>query len=188
MIPGGAPNERTAVPNHALPTSNLVRVTTPTVDTPPVLRHWERWSGSWAGRLLVSGAVWLRAPYFLTAAPVIQRLEPGRSEVTLANWWLVHNHLGTVHAIASCNLAEYAMGTLAEATVPATHRWIPMGMTVTYQAKATTDLRAVAVFAHTPAFDDTREDVDAEVGIRDAHDVEVVHATIRVRVAPRPPR
>ena len=164
------------------------RVTTPTVDVPPVLRAWDRWSGTWAGRLLVSGAVWLRAPYFLTAAPVIRRLEPGRSEVTLTNWWLVHNHLGTVHAIASCNLAEYAMGTLAEATVPATHRWIPLGMTVEYRAKATSDLRATAVFDHPPAFNDTREDVDVEVAITDAEDTEVVHAAVRVRISPRPPR
>ena len=168
----------------------MTTATTPTspTTTPPVLRAWERWSGTWAGRLLVSGAVWLRAPYFLTAAPVIQRLEPGRSEVTLANWWLVHNHLGTVHAIASCNLAEYAMGTLAEVTVPPTHRWIPLGMTVEYKAKATTDLRAVAVFDHPPAFDDTREDLDAEVTITDATGVEVVHAAIRVRISPRPVR
>jgi Domain of unknown function (DUF4442) len=31
----------------------------------------------------------------------------------------------TVHAIASCNAAEVAMGMLMEATVPRSHRWIP---------------------------------------------------------------
>lgn len=158
------------------------------VSTPSVLGAWHRWSGTAAGRLLVSGAVWLRAPYFLTAAPVIRSLEPGRSEVSLRNWWLVHNHLGTVHAIASCNLAEYAMGVLAEATVPSTHRWIPLGMTVEYRAKAATDLTAVATFATPPSFGEDREDVEAEVAITDRDGVEAVHATIRVRVSPRPVR
>jgi acyl-coenzyme A thioesterase PaaI-like protein len=158
------------------------------VSTPSVLGTWRRFSGSWPGRLLVSAAVWLRAPYFLTAAPVIRRLEPGRAEVSLRNWWLVHNHLGTVHAIASCNLAEYAMGVLAEATVPSTHRWIPRGMTVRYLAKAETDLLAVATFPAPPEFGDAREDVDAEVTLTDAQGREVVHTTITLRISPRPVR
>lgn len=158
------------------------------VSTPSVLGAWHRWSGTALGRVLVSGAVWFRAPYFLTAAPVIRSLEPGCAQVRLRNWWLVHNHLGTVHAIASCNLAEYAMGVLAEATLPTTHRWIPTGMTVDYLAKAETDLRAVATFATPPAFGDEREDAAVEVAVTDTDGREVVHATIRLRIAPRPAR
>lgn len=156
------------------------------VSTPSVLGAWQRWSGTWAGRLLVSGAVWFRAPYFLTASPLIRALEPGCAEVSLRNWWLVRNHLGTVHAIASCNLAEYAMGVLAEATVPTSHRWIPAGMTVSYLAKAESDLRAVATFASPPAFGADREDADVDVVVTDADGREVVHATIRIRISPRP--
>src|SRR5207244_4047737 len=70
----------------------------------------------------------------------------------MANWWLTHNHLGTVHAIASCNLAEYAMGVLAEAAVPASHRWIPMGMEVRYLATAKTSVTAEARWAPAPPF------------------------------------
>jgi acyl-coenzyme A thioesterase PaaI-like protein len=100
----------------------------------------------------------------------------------------VHNHLGTVHAIASCNLAEYAMGVLAEATVPASHRWIPRGMSVQYLAKAETDLLAVATFPRPPAFGAAGEDVDADVTLTDADGREVVHATITLRISPRPAR
>lgn len=56
----------------------------------------------------------------------------------------VTNHIGTVHAIAMCNMAELAGGGLAEVTVPASHRWIPQGMTVDYLKKATADLVAEA--------------------------------------------
>ncbi len=59
-------------------------------------------------------------------------------------WFFVYNHLHTVHAIASCNAAEIAMGMLMEATVPTSHRWIPKAMNVQYLQKATTGLRAQA--------------------------------------------
>jgi hypothetical protein len=49
-----------------------------------------------------------------------------------AEWFFVYNHLHTVHAIASCNAAEIAMGMMMEATVPTSHRWIPKAMTVRY--------------------------------------------------------
>jgi hypothetical protein len=56
----------------------------------------------------------------------------------------VHNHLGTVHAIALCNGLEAAMGALAESTIPRDRRWIPKGMEVAYTAKATTDITCIA--------------------------------------------
>lgn len=54
----------------------------------------------------------------------------------------VLNHLGTVHAIAMCNLCELAAGTMLESTLPRSQRWIPRGMSVRYLKKATTDLLA----------------------------------------------
>ena len=56
----------------------------------------------------------------------------------------VHNHIGTVHAIALCNGLEAAMGALAESTIPRDRRWIPKGMEVAYTAKATTDITCIA--------------------------------------------
>lgn len=56
----------------------------------------------------------------------------------------VLNHLGSVHAIALCNMAELAGGTMTEVTIPKTHRWIPKGMTVEYLRKANHDVYAIA--------------------------------------------
>ena len=84
----------------------------------------------------------VRVPYFASIVPHVVRMEPGFAEVTVPKWFFVHNHLHTVHAIASCNAAEIAMGMLMEATVPTSHRWIPKAMTVQYLEKATTSLRA----------------------------------------------
>ena len=51
--------------------------------------------------------------------------------------WSVQNHIQTVHAIAVCNLVEMTMGLVAEASIPAHLRWLPMGMDVNYKKKAT---------------------------------------------------
>lgn len=96
------------------------------------------------GRLAFSGAMRLAAPYFLTIPATVEAAGPGRAEARMRELPWVRNHLGTVHAIALCNLAELTMGLAAEATVPASHRWIPKGMTVDYKAKARGTMHAAA--------------------------------------------
>ena len=105
---------------------------------------WKRLAGRRGGTRLFSTAAMLRVPYFASIAPHVVRMEPGLAEVTVPKWFFVYNHLHTVHAIASCNAAEIAMGMLMEATVPTSHRWIPKAMTVQYLEKASTSLRAQA--------------------------------------------
>src|SRR6201994_1611492 len=105
---------------------------------------WQRLSGAPGGSRLFSIAAMARVPYFASVLPHVVRMEPGLAEVTVPKWFFVYNHLHTVHAIASCNAAEAAMGMLMEATVPTSHRWIPKAMTVQYLEKATTSLRARA--------------------------------------------
>ena len=90
---------------------------------------WKRLAGRPGGTRLFSTAAMVRVPYFASIAPHVVRMEPGLAEVTVPKWFFVYNHLHTVHAIASCNAAEIAMGMLMEATVPTSHRWIPKAMT-----------------------------------------------------------
>lgn len=84
------------------------------------------------------------APYFASIAPTFVELRPGYAEVTFAKRREVLNHIGTVHAIALCNAAELAAGTMTDVSIPEGRRWIPRGMTVEYLAKADGDIRAVA--------------------------------------------
>lgn len=151
------------------------------------LQLWQRLSGIPLGNRLFSAAVALRAPYFRTVLPTVTEMRAGRTVVRAPLWWGVHNHIKTFHAIAACNLAEVAMGMLAEATVPATHRWLPRGMRVEYLAKATTGLRAVAELDPVPVFDEAT-DIDVPVRIYDTSGAEVVRATITVYVTRKPPR
>lgn len=77
------------------------------------------------------------------------------------------------------------MGMLMEATVPASHRWIPKAMSVSYLAKATTSLRATARL-DPPDFAAITEgtEVVVPVSITDKTGVEVVHADITTWVTP----
>src|SRR4051795_6223917 len=103
----------------------------------------------WAGRMPAGGRAFSflfarRAPYFGTIRPRFTVLEPHHVELVIPDRRRVHNHLGTVHAIALCNGLEAAMGALAEASIPPGKRWIPKGMQVAYTAKATSDITCVA--------------------------------------------
>ncbi|WP_241387573.1 hotdog fold domain-containing protein [Rhodococcus sp. CH91] len=153
----------------------------------PTYRAWTRLPRNPVGSALFSVGMCLRVPYFATVLPRVVHLEPGRCEVRAPKWWGVHNHLGTFHAIAACNLAETAMGLLAEATVPTTHRWIPKAMTTRYLAKATSGLRAVAELDAIPDFAQVGDglEVTVPVSLRDASGAEVVHAEITIWVTAR---
>lgn len=148
-----------------------------------VLGIWNRAKGSGLKRKFFSYMVCRQAPYFSTIRPTFEVLEPGRAEVTMKNRRAVHNHIATVHAIAMCNLAELAAGTMTEVSIPASMRWLPKGMTVRYVRKAESDLRAVATL---PAIEEgVAADVPAQVEIRDAAGHVVCEATITMYVSPR---
>ncbi|MGV9800049.1 hotdog fold domain-containing protein [Mycobacterium sp. NPDC003449] len=148
-------------------------------------RAWQQLSGKPLGTRLFSAAAMARVPYFASILPHVRRMEPGLAEVDVPKWFFIYNHLHTVHAIASCNAAEMAMGMLMEATVPAGHRWIPKAMNVAYLAKATTSLRATARL-DPPDFTALTEgtDVVVAVSVTDRAGVEVVHADITTWVTP----
>jgi acyl-coenzyme A thioesterase PaaI-like protein len=145
----------------------------------PTYRAWSQLSARPGGSLMFSIAAMARVPYFASVLPHVRRMEPGLAEVDVPKWFFVHNHLKTVHAIASCNAAEMAMGMLMEATVPTTHRWIPKAMNVRYLAKATTALRATARL-DPPDFGAVTDGAEfvVPVSVTDRHGTEVVHAEI----------
>ena len=109
-----------------------------------VLDLWNKTSALPLGDRIFSFAFSRKAPYFATIRPRFTVIEPDRAELVIADRRRVHNHIGTVHAIALCNGLEAAMGALAEATIPRDRRWIPKGMEVAYTAKASSDVTCIA--------------------------------------------
>ena len=111
---------------------------------PSVLDMYQAMSKMPQGERVFSMAFARKAPYFATIKPRFIDLRPNYCELVIPKRRAVHNHIGTVHAIALCNGLEAAMGALAEASIPPTKRWIPKGMEVRYTAKADSDVRCMA--------------------------------------------
>lgn len=137
------------------------------------------------GREVFSQVVRLAAPYFRTIPAWIDSAEPGLVVAQMRHAPWVRNHLGGVHAIALCNLAELAMGVVAETTVPPSHRWIPKRMTVEYQARASGRMRAEARLALPDPLPAEGVEVPVAVPVFDGDGTEVFRAEITIWITPR---
>ena len=135
------------------------------------------------GKWLFARAVCWKAPYFRTIAPRFEELKPGYARVSLRKRRAVENHIGTVHAIAACNLAELGAGTMMEASLPASMRWLPKGMSVQYLKTCKTDL--IAECTTTDIAEGPGRDVVVNVDMRDTQGNLVVHANINMYMSPR---
>jgi acyl-coenzyme A thioesterase PaaI-like protein len=148
------------------------------------LSIWKRFASKPGGKWAFSKLLCLKAPYFGSIHPRFEELRPEYCELWIRKRRRVLNHIGTVHAIAMCNMAELAGGTMTEVTIPSTHRWIPKGMTVQYLKMAKTDLVAVA----TPYSEinwSMPGDFKVEIVVRDKQGDQVFNALITMWVAPR---
>ena len=151
---------------------------------PDVLELWKQARRLPAGDRLFSRLFALRAPYFGSIRPRFTVIRPNHAELLIRDRRRVHNHLGTVHAIALCNGLEAAMGALAEASIPRDKRWIPKGMQVSYTAKGAGD---VTCLAETDPEVWAGDDPDVPVRVRGelADGTVVIEGVISLWVTPR---
>jgi uncharacterized protein (TIGR00369 family) len=147
------------------------------------LAAWQRMQGKPLGKALFSRFVCFKAPYFATISPRFEELRPGFARISMRKRRGVTNHIGTVHAIAMCNLAELAAGTMTEVSIPASMRWLPKGMTVEYLKKSKGGVHATATLPEVA--EGPGRDVPALVEIRDDAGELVCSATITMWVSPR---
>jgi acyl-coenzyme A thioesterase PaaI-like protein len=133
------------------------------------------------GQRVFSLAFSHKAPYFATIRPWFTVVQPNHVELVISKRRRVHNHIGTVHAIALCNGLEAAMGALAEVTIPGDRRWIPKGMDISYTAKATSDITCIA---ETDAEQWTSDNPDLHVRVRGEREdgVVVIEGVIKLWV------
>lgn len=154
----------------------------------PTFDLYRRALGLPQGKRLFSLAYALKAPYFRTVMPQVREVRANHAELSIRNWWGVHNHIGTLHAIAVCNGLEAAMGLLAEATCPDDQRWLPRGLQVRYLTKSTTDLLCVAETDPEQWAGEAPYDVDIRVkAVRTDGEV-AVEGIIPVYVSAKKPR
>ncbi|RZA18447.1 MAG: DUF4442 domain-containing protein [Proteobacteria bacterium] len=153
-----------------------------------VLQLYRRISRKPFGPWLFSRLVCLKAPYFGSIKPRMTVLEPNRAEATIAHRRSVTNHLGTVHAIALCNLAEFTGGLMTDVSIPGSMRWIPKGMTVEYLKKAVGTQRGVATPEFTPREAAEGYELPVNVVVTDPQGDAVFKARISMWVSPKPAR
>jgi uncharacterized protein (TIGR00369 family) len=143
-------------------------------------RRCERWP---FGKAIFSRIICWKAPYFGSIRPRFEEFRPGHARVSMRKRRAVTNHIGTVHAIAMCNLAELAAGTMTEISIPATMRWLPKGMTVEYLKKAETGVEAHATVGEIG--EGPGRDVPVTVEVKDRAGTLVCRAVITMWVSPR---
>ena len=138
------------------------------------------------GHWLFSRLICFKAPYFGSIKPRMTVLEPSRAEATIAHRRSVTNHLGTVHAIALCNLAEFTGGLMTDVSIPASMRWIPKGMSVEYLKKAVGTQRGVATPEFPPREAAEGYELPVNVVVTDPQGDAVFKARISMWVSPKP--
>ncbi len=99
-------------------------------------RLWSTLGRSAFGRWLFSKIVCFKAPYFSSVSPIILKLEKNHCAGRIRQRRSVQNHIGSIHAIALCNLAELCGGLMTDVSIPYGMRWIPKEMTTKYLQKA----------------------------------------------------
>ena len=149
-----------------------------------ILKLWQKLSAYPGGKRVFSRLIGVKVPYFATIQPRFELLEPGRSVVTMRQRRAVHNHLGYIHAIAQCNLAEVAAGLVSEVSTPKGMRWIPAGMTVRYLAPARGVLRAEATLREIVVGE--KGAVPVTVVVTDEAGKTVFDASIEMYFSPKP--
>lgn len=132
------------------------------------------------GNWLFSKLVCRKAPYFSSIHPTVYDLAPGRCVVTMDKRKAHLNNIGTVHAIAMCNMAELAAGLAMDVSVAEDQRWIPKGMRVQYLKKATTHLKASCTFDPSQI---SEGDFNVEVIVMDTLGNEVFMAEITMYIS-----
>ena len=152
---------------------------------PRVLDLWNSTTKLPQGQRVFSVLFAQKAPHFAPIRPRFTEIRPNHAELVIRKRRRVHNHIGTVHAIALCNGLEAAMGALAEATIPPGKRWIPKGMDVSYTAKADSDVTCIA---ETDPAQWTSGDPDLPVRVRGVRrdGTVVVESTIRLWLSDKP--
>jgi acyl-coenzyme A thioesterase PaaI-like protein len=101
-----------------------------------LLQMWRRLNGLPGGRWLFGIAVKLTVPYTGSVSPRVEVLEPGYARISIRQRRRLEQHLGSIHAIALANVAEFASGAAMSTALPAGYRGIVTKMRLEYFKKA----------------------------------------------------
>ncbi len=148
-----------------------------------VLKIYQRMEGIPYGKRICSRLLTFKVPYFASIRPEVKKFDVGLCEVEMKDRRAVRNHLGTVHAIAMCNICELAMGLAAESAIPADLRWIPKGMQIDYIKKARGTLLGICRIDPSTI---APGEFSVPISIKDKEGDDVARASIMLHITEKP--
>lgn len=151
-----------------------------------LLSTWRTLSKLPAGRWLFTQVVKRMIPYTGSVNPRVELLEPGHARISITQRRRLEQHLGSIHAIALMNVAEFASGAAMTTALPAGYRGIVTKISIEYFKKA----RGTVTAESRPALPDltTEGEYDFISEITDEKGDIVARATVRWKLGPAPTR
>lgn len=121
-------------------------------------------------------------PYTGSVRPRVEVLEPGYARISIRQRRRLEQHLGSIHAIALANVAEFASGAAMSVSLPPGYRGIVTRLTMDYLKKARGVVTAEARTALPDLSSEAEHDFVADV--RDEAGDVVARATVTWRLGP----
>lgn len=121
-------------------------------------------------------------PYTGSVWPRVESLEPGHARISIKQRRRLEQHLGSIHAIAIANVAEFASGAAMSTALPPGYRGIVTKMQLEYFKKARGVITAEAKTALPDLSVEGEHDFVAEV--RDEAGDVVAKAVVTWRLGP----
>jgi acyl-coenzyme A thioesterase PaaI-like protein len=101
-----------------------------------LLNAWRQLSPLPGGRWLFTQLVKRMIPYTGSVSPRVETLEPGFARISIRQRRRLEQHLGSIHAIALMNVAEFASGAAMTTALPPGYRGIVTKISIEYFKKA----------------------------------------------------
>jgi acyl-coenzyme A thioesterase PaaI-like protein len=151
-----------------------------------LLSAWRRLSPLPGGRWLFTQLVKWMIPYTGSVSPRVETLEPGFARISITQRRRLEQHLGSIHAIALMNVAEFASGAAMTTALPPGYRGIVTKMTIEYFKKA----RGTVTAESRPNLPDltVEGEYDFISEITDRKGDLIARATVRWKLGPVPPK
>jgi acyl-coenzyme A thioesterase PaaI-like protein len=134
------------------------------------------------GRWLFTQLVKWMIPYTGSVSPRVEVLEPGYARISIRQRRRLQQHLGSIHAIALANLAEFASGAAMSTALPSGYRGIVTRMRLEYLKKARGVVTAEARTSLPDLTVEAEHDFSAEV--KDSAGDVVCRAVVTWRLGP----
>lgn len=151
-----------------------------------LLNSWRTLSPLPGGRWLFTQLVKWMIPYTGSVSPRVEVLEPGYARISITQRRRLEQHLGSIHAIALMNVAEFASGAAMTTALPAGYRGIVTKMSIEYFKKA----RGTVTAESRPKLPDLtiEGEYDFTSEITDQKGDLIAQASVRWKLGPVPPK